>query len=112
MCGFTFYKGKPLLDQLTGKCFNAIRGATDSEQFFALLCDELHKGGAGSRGMAEAFNRSIARVLQLVRQHAAGEHIYLNAVVTDGDSGWDSVPLNHLVRIEPNITMTVEAIAA
>jgi ergothioneine biosynthesis protein EgtC len=159
---------RPLLEQLSDESFNAIRGSTDSEHFFALLCDELQKCDAGSRGMAEAFNRSIARVLQLVHRHAAGEHIYLNAVVTDGDSavacrfttddpanadslytnrgrryvceggvcrmldpgeqngsaimvsseplsgdsGWDSVPLNHLVRIEPNLTMTVDAIAA
>jgi ergothioneine biosynthesis protein EgtC len=159
---------RPLLEQLSDESFNAIRGTTDSEHFFALLCDELQKCDAGSRGMAEAFNRSIARVLQLVQQHAAGAHVYLNAVVTDGDSavacrfttdepanadslytnrgrryvceggvcrmldpgeqngsaimvsseplsgdsGWDSVPLNHLVRIEPNLTMTVDAIAA
>lgn len=143
------------------------RGTTDSEHFFALLCDEL--AGAGTtRAMADAFNRTIARVLRLVRAHAPGEHMYLNAVITDGqsavacryttddpanadslytnrgrryvcaegvcrmldpgetngsavmvsseplsgDSGWGTVPVNHLVRIEPDLAMATEPVAA
>jgi predicted glutamine amidotransferase len=160
---------RPLMELMSDESFNAIRGTTDSEHFFALLCDEMARPGtdSGSRDMAAAFKRTIDQVLRLVRQHAPGEHIYLNAVVTDGqsavacrfttddpanadslytnrgrryvceggvcrmldpgerngsaimvsseplsgDSGWDSVPVNHLVRIEPNLTMSLEAVA-
>ena len=177
---------RPLIEMLSDGSFDAIHGTTDSEHFFALLCDEMAATGGAfdSRGMADAFNRTIARVLALVRRHAPGEHIYLNAVVTNGqaamacrfttddpanadslytnrgrryvcedgvcrmldpvgqqaglsdtggrnqaaetngsaimvsseplsgDSGWETVPVNHLVRIEPNLTMTTEPMAA
>ena len=162
---------RPLIEMLSDGSFDAIRGTTDSEHFFALLCDELAGGDAANdstRGMADAFNRTIARVLDLVRSHAPGEHIYLNAVVTDGqaavacryttddpanadslytnrgrryvceegvcrmldpgevngsaimvsseplsgDGGWETVPVNHLVRVEPNLAMTTEPVAA
>ncbi len=29
-----------------------------------------------------------------------------------GDSGWESVPLNHLVRIDPDLSMATEAVVA
>jgi len=107
-------------------------------------------------------------VLDLVRRHAPGEHIYLNAVVTDGDAavacrfttddpanadtlytnrgrryvceggvcrmlnpgelngsavmvssepisgdtGWEPVPVNHLVRVEPNLVVATQAVSA
>lgn len=159
---------RPLLALLSDASFDAIRGTTDSEHFFALLCDELARIGpdTGSPGMATAFNRAIGQVRQLVDRHAPGEQIYLNAVFTNGDaavacryttdepanadslytnrgrryvceggvchmldpgerngsaimvsseplsgdSGWETVPVNHLVRIDPNLTMTVEPI--
>ncbi len=162
---------RPLLEVLSDGSFNAIRGTTDSEHFFALLYDELAAGAAGppgSRCMADALRRAVARILDLVRRHAPGEHIYLNAVVTDGeaavacrftsddpgnadslytnrgrryvcdggvcrmldpgeqngsavmvsseplsgDSGWEAVPVNHLVRLEADLTMTTEPLAA
>jgi ergothioneine biosynthesis protein EgtC len=161
---------RALVGQLSDESFYAIRGTTDSEHFFALLCDELGAGGARvtSAHMAEAVRRTIRRVLALVAQHAAGEHMYLNAVVTDGDSavacrfttdrednadslytnrgrryicedgvcrmldpgeqngsaimvsseplssdsGWAAVPVNHLIRIEPNLTVIAEPVAA
>lgn len=161
---------RPLLETLSDASFDAIRGTTDSEHFFAVLCDELNRGGneVTLRAMADAFNRTIARVLRLVGSHARGEHIYLNAVVTDGqvavacrfttdepanadslytnrgrryvcedgvcrmldpgeqngsaimvsseplsgDSGWETVPVNHLVLVEPNLAMTPEPVAA
>ena len=160
---------RPLLEKLSDAAFDAIRGTTDSEHFFALLCDELERGGAtGSTAMAHAFRRTIATIASLVAAHAPGEHIYLNAVVTDGDSavacryttdepgnadslytnrgrryvcedgvcrmldageangsaimisseplsgdsGWETVPVNHLVRVEPNLVMTTEPVAA
>jgi ergothioneine biosynthesis protein EgtC len=161
---------RPLLEKLSDDSFNAIRGTTDSEHFFALLCDEMLKtdAGAGSGGMAGALNRTISTVLALVREHAPGEHIYLNAVVTDGhaavacryttdepanadslytnrgrryvceggvcrmldpgeqngsavmvsseplsaDGGWDAVPVNYLLRVEPNLGLSLEPVAA
>ena len=160
---------RPLMTLLSDAAFNSIRGTTDSEHFFALLSDELarHDGELTSRVMADAFNRTLRQVLALVREHAPGEHIYLNAVVTDGqsavacrfttdepanadslytnrgrryvceggvcrmldpgeingsavmisseplsgDSGWETVPVNHLVRIEPNLNMATEPVA-
>jgi predicted glutamine amidotransferase len=158
---------RPLLDMLSDAAFEGIRGTTDSEHFFALLCDELD-GATGSAAMASAFRRTIARVAALVDAHARGEHMYLNAVLTDGhsavacryttdepgnadslytnrgrryvceggvcrmldageangsaimisseplsgDGGWETVPVNHLVRVEPNLVMTTEPVAA
>ena len=159
---------RPLMGLLSDGAFNGIRGTTDSEHFFALLCDQLQRAGDGvdSGSMAEAFRRSIATILELTRAHAPGEHIYLNAVLgqapvacrftTDdpanadslytnrgrryvcdggvcrmldpgeqngsavmvsseplsGDTGWETVPVNHLVRIEPNLVMLTEPLAA
>ncbi len=51
---------RPLLEVLSDGSFNAIRGTTDSEHFFALLYDELAAGAAGppgSRCMADALRR-------------------------------------------------------
>jgi predicted glutamine amidotransferase len=118
--------------------------------------------------MAGALQRTIARISALVGKYAAGEPIYLNAVLTDGasavacrfttddpanadslytnrgrryvcedgvcrmldpgeangsavmvsseplstDSGWESVPVNHLLRIEPDLSIAREPVAA
>jgi predicted glutamine amidotransferase len=157
-----------LLGLLSDQAFDGIRGTTDSEHFFALLGDELARepGPLNTRRMADAFNRTLSQVLALVRRHAPGEHLYLNAVVTDGDyavacryttdepgnadslytnrgrryvcedgvcrmldpgevngsavmvsseplsgdSGWESVPVNYLVRIEPDLMLATEPI--
>lgn len=162
---------RPLLESLSDAAFEAIRGTTDSEHFFAVLCDELAAqqcGGSSSRGMAAALRRAVGRILGLIGQHAPGEHVYLNCVVTDGrvavacrfttddpanadslytnrgrryvceggvcrmldpgeqngsavmisseplsgDSGWETVPVNHLVRLEADLTMATEPLAA
>lgn len=159
---------RALVEALSDASFHAIRGTTDSEHFFALLCDEL----AGSQPrptsaqMADALRRSIRRILALVARYAPGEHVYLNAVLTDGhaavacryttdceenadslytntgrryvckdgvchmldpgeqngsavmvsseplssDGGWGPVPVNHLIRIEPNLTLISEPV--
>lgn len=157
-----------LVGQLSDASFDAIRGTTDSEHFFALLCDELagSPAQATSAQMADALRRAIGRVLALVERHAPGEHIYLNAVLTDGnvavacryttdrqenadslytnsgrryvcedgvcrmldpgeqngsalmvsseplgsDTGWAPVPINHLIRVEPNLALVSEAV--
>jgi glutamine amidotransferase len=161
---------RPLLEQLSDSAFEAIRGTTDSEHFFALLCDELGDldDSISSERMAGALRRAIARVRALVDKHAPGEPMYLNAVLTDGtsavacrfttddpgnadslytnrgrryvceegvcrmldpgeingsavmvsseplsaDTGWESVPVNHLLRIEPDLSVAREGIAA
>jgi predicted glutamine amidotransferase len=161
---------RALLATLSDGAFESIRGTTDSEHFFALLCDELGCAAEppGTRAMAGAFNRAIGRVRALVARHAPGEHIYLNAVLTDGaaavacrfttddpanadtlytnrgrryvceggvcrmldpgeangsavmissepisgDGGWEAVPVNHLVRVEPNLVLSTEPVAA
>lgn len=162
---------RPLLETLSNESFHSIRGTTDSEHFFALLCDELARSNGqpmASNLMADALRRAIDRVLQLVDRHAPGEFVYLNAVVTDGeaavacrftnddpanadslytnrgrryvceggacrmldpgeangsavmvsseplsgDTGWEPVPVNHLVRLEPNLAMNTEPLAA
>jgi ergothioneine biosynthesis protein EgtC len=157
-----------LIGELSDDSFNAIRGTTDSEHFFALLCDELAAGPAHatSAQMADALRRAIRRVLAMVSRHAPDEHIYLNAVLTDGnaavacryttdrqenadtlytnsgrryicddgvcrmldpgeqngsavmvsseplssDTGWSPVAINHLIRIEPNLTLIGEPV--
>jgi predicted glutamine amidotransferase len=43
---------------------------------------------------------------------ANGSAVMVSSEPLSGDSGWDAVPVNHLVRIEPNLGMTVEAVAA
>jgi predicted glutamine amidotransferase len=164
---------RPLLAGLSDESFGAIRGTTDSEHFFALLCDELAleptpDPAPGSRRIAAALRRALARMRGLQQAHAPGEHIYLNAVVTDGtaavacrvtsddpanadslytqrgrryvcddghcrmldpgelngsalmisseplsgDSGWEAVPVNHMVLVEPNLSLSVEPLAA
>ena len=79
---------RPLLAKLSDRAFESIRGTTDSEHFFALLCDrlDLAAGPVSSGGMAEALRSSIATVLELAARHAPGEHMYLNAVITDGQA--------------------------
>ena len=157
---------RALLASLSDAAFAAVRGTTDSEHFFALLCDELSGRPLDSRSMADAFRRSIARVRDLVAHHAPGEPMYLNAVLTDGESavacryttddpanadtlytnrgrryvceagvgrmldpgeingsalmissepisgddGWAAVPVNHLVRVEPNLVTLTEPV--
>lgn len=161
---------RPLLASLGNRAFEAIQGTTDSEHFFAVLADELRHGDApgDSGAMAGAVRRAVERVRALVSIHAPGEHMYLNAVLTDGeaavvcrfttdepgnadtlytnrgrryvcqdgigrmldpdeangsaviasseplssDSGWHAVPVNHLVRIEPNLTLITEPVLA
>lgn len=160
---------RPLLDTLSDASFASIRGTTDSEHFFALLCDELLRHSLlSTRTIADGLGRAIGRVRELQHVHAPGEHVYLNTVITDGkaavasritsddpanadtlyiqrgrryvcddgvcrmldpgelngsalmisseplsgDTGWEAVPVNHVVLIEPNLSMTVEPLAA
>lgn len=160
---------RPLLAGLSDAAFAGIRGSTDSEHFFALLCDELAPAGTtpGSAAMAAALRRALARILDLGARHAPGEYVYLNAVLTDGeaaiacrfttdvpenadtlyanrgrryvcengigrmldpgeangsavlvsseplsgDAGWEAIPVNHLLRLEPNLSLAIEPVS-
>jgi glutamine amidotransferase len=77
---------RPLLSQLSDASFEAIQGSTDSEHFFALLLDELDQEAAdpGAEAMGRAFQRAIERVSALMFEHAPGEHLYINAALTNG----------------------------
>lgn len=77
---------RPLLAELSDQSFAGILGTTDSEHFFGLLGDELDRLGdpREAAAMAVAFRRAVERVLELRAGHAPGEHLYLNAVVSDG----------------------------
>jgi glutamine amidotransferase len=160
---------RPLLRELSDEAFGAIRGTTDSEHFFALLCDALGDldRPLGTGALAAALRTAVARVGALAATHAPGEHTYLNAVVTDGeaavavryttdapenadslylnrgrryvceggvcrmldpgdearsavmvsseplstDGGWEAVPVNQLVHVEPDLRIRREALA-
>lgn len=77
---------RALLGQLSDARFDSIRGSTDSEHFFALLLDELDAEGADAdaESMGRAFQRGIERIRALMLAHAPGEHLYINAVLTNG----------------------------
>ena len=77
---------RALLSQLSDERFDAIHGSTDSEHFFAVLLDELAaEGNDGDvEAIARAFQRGLERVRELVALHAPEEHLYINAVLTNG----------------------------
>ena len=77
---------RPLLSMLSDERFEAIHGSTDSEQFFALLLDELDQedGTVDAETMGRTFQRTLERVSELMFAHAPGEHLYINAVLTNG----------------------------
>ncbi len=77
---------RALLALLTDRRFEAINGSTDSEHFFALLLDELDAHGADPDvdAIAGAFQSALERVRALMFEYAPGEHLYVNAVLTNG----------------------------
>jgi glutamine amidotransferase len=77
---------RALLAQLSDARFDSIRGSTDSEHFFALLLDELESEGPDPdvEAIGRAFQRSLERIRALMFTHAPDEHLYINAVLTNG----------------------------
>jgi predicted glutamine amidotransferase len=75
-----------MLAAMSDTSFEMVRGGTDSEHFFAMLMDELRPFGEAPKlaDMGMAFERTIDKVRDLQRRHAPQDHIYLNAVITDG----------------------------
>jgi glutamine amidotransferase len=163
--GFSRLRRRIVLE-LDDDTFAGVRGTTDSEHFFALLCDRVRQqertgpSATTTEGLATAFESTLRHVVALAREHAPGEETYLNAVVTDGhsavacrfttdrpenadslylnhgrryvcedglcrmldpedgqgvvmvsserlsdDPGWQAVPVNHLVLVQPNRTV-------
>ena len=41
-----------------------------------------------------------------------GSAIMVSSEPLSGDSGWETVPVNYLVRVEPDLSMTTERLAA
>ncbi|NJL28480.1 MAG: class II glutamine amidotransferase [Thermoanaerobaculia bacterium] len=165
--GFSRIRRK-IINALSDATFEGVRGTTDSEHFFALLCDRVaaERSEVTAEALAGAFDATIRWVVALAREHAPEEHTYLNAVVTDGecavacrfttdvpenadslyvnhgrrytcedglcrmldpddglgavvisserlseDHGWHEVPVNHLVLIAPNRTVSFRRLA-
>ncbi|HEX9729995.1 MAG TPA: class II glutamine amidotransferase [Gemmatimonadales bacterium] len=77
---------RPLLRSLSDVAFDTIRGTTDSEHVFALVVDELQAepAGGGPGRLAAALTRALRRVLALRGAAEAVDHVYFNAVLTDG----------------------------
>ena len=76
-----------LLDGICDDAFNNIYGSTDSENFFALVIDELLKRQAESAlDLAIALDNAIQRVVSIVEQHGDNVPSYLNVAVSDGDN--------------------------
>lgn len=77
---------RPLIEALSDDAFSRIRGTTDSEHLFALFTDELRREERqhGCAAMSSALERTIARILELVRRYGGGEPSFLNVAVTDG----------------------------
>lgn len=86
--GFRVIKRR-LLDLLSDRAFHSIQGTTDSEHLFALFLDELDKQHVSepADAMAGALRSAVFKTLELGREHAPGEHSYINVAVSDGRSG-------------------------
>lgn len=79
---------RPLLARLSDPAFDAVGGSTDSEHFFALIHDALDDPFAPQQAddLVAALRGAIASTRDLLATHAPHESLYLNAVLTDGDT--------------------------
>lgn len=76
-----------LLDGICDDAYNNIYGSTDSENFFALVIDELLKRRADTAlDLAIALDNAIQRVVGIVEQYGDNVPSYLNVAVSDGDN--------------------------
>lgn len=76
-----------LLESVGDEAFANVYGSTDSEHFFAVFIDELlaqPDAPDPAARMAQALDRAIARVVDIVRCHGGGEPSYLNVAISDG----------------------------
>lgn len=79
---------RPLLDGLSDEAFNLVMGSTDTEHVFGLFVDEMAHGKESptSLRMAEALNRTVWKIAELVDRHAPDTECVLNLAVSDGDT--------------------------
>lgn len=78
---------RKLLETVCDEAFSNIFGSTDSENFFAVIIDELLKKQViGALGLAAALDSAIQRVVALVEQFGDNATSYLNVAVTDGEN--------------------------
>ena len=75
-----------LLNEVSDDAFTNVYGSTDSEHFFAVLIDELHRApdAPAIERLAEAMERTIERVLAIVARHGDGAPSHLNCAIADG----------------------------
>lgn len=79
---------RALLARLSDESFAMIRGTTDSEHVFGLFLDRHREteDADPARRLGAALAATIAEVEALVAEHAPGAKVFLNLVVTDGES--------------------------
>jgi len=77
---------RSLLESLSDDGFAMVRGPTDSEHMFALAMQHLrgHEGRSSCELLAEALEKTVTGVLDLIDRHIPGSHAYLNLVLSDG----------------------------
>lgn len=76
-----------MLASVRDEAFDNVYGSTDSEHVFALVIDEMLRTPAwvdSCTRMANALEKTIARVVELVEKHGDGEPSYLNCALSDG----------------------------
>jgi predicted glutamine amidotransferase len=93
---------RPLLEELTNESFDAIRGTTDDPA----NADSLYT----NRGRRYVCEDGVCRMLD--PGEANGSAIMVSSEPLSADSGWESVPVNHLLRIESDLSIAREPIAA
>lgn len=77
---------RPLLSRLSDEAFDGIEGRTDSEHLLALVQDAIGDGDPSPVVLLDALRRTIDSVRELGATFAPHESLFLNAVLTDGDS--------------------------
>ncbi len=78
---------KDLIHLLEEEYFSKIKGQTDSEYFFFLLCNILEKEDSPttSQKMAEAFVKGMREIDTLLDAHNLEHHYRINAAITNGE---------------------------
>lgn len=93
---FDFPKIKrKIQEKLDNRFFNEIKGQTDSENFFALLLNNLEEKGllknpSCTDGIAEAIDETITEIKSLMDESEIDGPLFLNIVLTDGKRMWST----------------------
>ena len=81
--GFTNFKRK-LVNKLTDKTYDLLKGQTDSEHYFLLLLDKLFKGTLGDLSLAKTCKQIPNIIKQIQKMRQKNDVTKLNTVLTDG----------------------------